>query len=327
MKVIALEEHIATADLFAAWRRFATRDMAMQLTERVAEPLMDLGEGRLRAMDEAGIDTAVLSVTTPGLQQLPASKALALQAPTNDVIADAVRRHPDRFHGFATLATSSPEMAARELERSIVDLGLDGVMLHSMAGADFLDAPRYRDIFEAADHCRAPIYLHPSSPPADVAAAYYRGLGDPIGGVLGTGAPGWHYQTGVAVLRLILSGLFDRFPNLQVIVGHWGEMVLFYLDRIVLLDGFSRLDRPLREYFRTNVFITPGGVASHRYLRWAVEVVGVDRIMHASDYPFNSAQDFAARDFITTAPLSDDDRRKVASENWNTVLQQVRRKP
>lgn len=327
MNVVGLEEHIATADLFAAWRRLGPHDVAMQMTERAAEPLMDLGEARLRAMDEAGVDVAVLSVTTPGLQQLPASEALALQAPTNDVIADAVRRHPDRFHGFATLATSSPGAAARELERCIVDLGMHGTMLHSLAGDDFLDAPRYREIFEAAHHYRAPIYLHPSSPPATVGTTYYGGLGDAVGGMLGTGAPGWHYQTGIALLRLILSGLFDRLPNLQVIVGHWGEMVLFYLDRIAVLDGFSRLDRPLEDYFRTNVFVTPGGIASHRYLRWAVDVVGVDRIMHASDYPFNSARDFAARDFLAAAPLSGDDQRKVASENWNTVLRQIRRAP
>jgi predicted TIM-barrel fold metal-dependent hydrolase len=325
MKVIGLEEHLATADLFAAWRRFGTQGLVMQLTERVAEPLMDLGEGRLRAMDEAGIDTAVLSVTTPGLQQLPQSEAIALQAPTNDVIADAVRRHPDRFQGFATLATSSPSLAARELERCIVDLGLHGVMLHSLSGSDFLDAPRYWDIFEAADQYGAPVYLHPSQAPAAVDGAYYRGLGEAIGGVLGTGAPGWHYQTGIALLRLILAGLFDRFPNLRIIVGHWGETVLFYLDRIALLDDFSGLDRPLNDYFRDNVFITPGGIASHRYLRWAIEVVGIDRIMHASDYPFNNAQDFAARNFLTSAPLSRDDQEKVADGNWNTILQEIKR--
>lgn len=324
MNIVGVEEHIATADLFAAWRRYGTQALGMQLTEQVAEPLMDLGDGRLAAMDEAGIDTAVLSVTTPGLQQLPPTEALALQAPTNDVIADAVRRHPDRFHGFATLATSSPNRAAREVERCIVDLGLHGIMLHTLTGVDFPDAQRYWGIFEAAEYYRAPVYLHPSLPPAAVAATYYCGLDDAIGRLLGTGAPGWHYQTGIALLRLILSGVFDRFPKLQIIVGHWGEMVLFYLDRIALLDGFSCLDRPLNDYFRSNVFITPGGIASHRYLRWSVEVVGIDRILHASDYPFNSAHDFSARDFLTTAPLSVDDQHKIACSNWNALLQQVR---
>lgn len=160
---------------------------------------------------------------------------------------------------------------------------------------------------------------------AAVSAAYYQGLGEIVDGVLGTGAPGWHYQTGIALLRLILSGLFDRFPNLQIIIGHWGEVVLFYLDRIAILDDFAGLERPLIDYFRSNVFITPGGIASHRYLRWSTEVVGIDRIMHATDYPFNSAHDFAARDFLTTAALDDDDREKVAFRNWENVLNGIRR--
>ena len=284
-----------------------------------------LGEGRLQAMDEAGVDIAVLSVIPPGLQQLAPSEAVALQAPTNDIIADAVGRHPDRFQGFATLATSSPAAAAREVDRAIVDLGLNGVMLHTLSGSDFLDHSRYWDIFEAAHHHRAPIYLHPSSPAAAVSAAYYHGLGEIVETVLGTGAPGWHYQTGIALLRMILSGLFDRFPNLQIIVGHWGEVVLFYLDRIAILDDFAGLERPLIDYFRSNVFITPSGIASHRYLRWSAEVVGTDRIMHATDYPFNSAHDFAARDFLTTAALDDDDREKIAFRNWENVLDGIRR--
>lgn len=326
MKIVGLEEHMATADLLAAWRRDGTEGLVMQLTENAAEPLIDLDEGRLRAMDEAGIDTAVLSVTTPGLQQLPPAEALALQVPTNDVIADAVHRHPGRFQGFATLATSSPAMAAGELERCIADLGLHGVMLHTLAGDDFLDAPRYWDIFEAAEFYRAPVYLHPSRPAAAVDAAYYRGLGEPVDGMLGTGAPGWHYQAGIALLRLILAGVFDRFPNLRIILGHWGEMVLFYLDRIAVLDQFTSLKRPLIDYFRHNVYVTPGGIASHRYLRWAIEVVGIDRIMHASDYPFNSPQDFAAREFLNTAPLGRDDQEKIGYRNWDNIIGQIRRK-
>lgn len=325
MKIVGLEEHMATADLFAAWRRHGGEGLTTHMTERAAAPLVDLGEGRLRDMDQAGIDTAVLSVTTPGLQQFPEAEAVALQAPTNDVIADAVRRHPDRFQGFATLATSSPAAAAGELGRCIADLGLHGVMLHTMAGNDFLDDKRYWDIFEAADHHRAPVYLHPSRPAAAVDTTYYRGLGDSVDGILGTGASGWHYQTGIALLRLILAGVFDRFPNLRIILGHWGEMVLFYLDRIAVLDRFAGLQRPLIDYFHTNVYVTPGGIASHRYLRWAIEVVGVDRVMHASDYPFNSPQDFAARDFVTTAPLERDDQKKIAYRNWDNVIGHIQR--
>ncbi|NWJ69541.1 amidohydrolase family protein [Pseudonocardia sp. ICBG1122] len=315
---------MATEDVLAAWRR-RDPDLADPVTRwtvagNVTAPLTDLGEGRLRDMDVAGVDTAVLSLTTPGLQSLPRAEAVALQGPTNDVIADAVRRHPDRLHGFATLATPDPGAAARELGRAVTELGLDGAMLHSLTDGRFHDDHRYWDLFEAAEHLRAPIYLHPAVPPPAVTAAYYDGFG-----LLRTGGVGWHFQTGVALLRLVLAGVFDRFPHLQVVLGHWGETVLFFLDRSALLDGASGLDRPLADYVRQNVFITPGGVASHRYLRWATEVVGIDRIMHATDYPFNGPHDFDARGFLADAPLSDDDRARVASGTWDRLRAGIRR--
>ncbi|MHA3021653.1 amidohydrolase family protein [Mycobacterium sp. BMJ-28] len=316
---------MATDDVFAAWQRHDPNlldepVMRWTVTGDVAAPLTDLGEDRLRAMDIAGVDTAVLSLTTPGLQDLPAPEAVALQAPTNDVIADAVRRHPGRFQGWAALATPSPAAAATELERAVTHLGLNGAMLHARSGADFLDAPAYWDIFAVAEYHRAPLYLHPSLPITAVDDAYYRGFG-----MLGSGAIGWHYQTGIVLLRMILAGVFDRFPNLQVIVGHWGEVVLFYLERAALLDRNSGLDRPVLEYFRHNVHVTPGGIASHRYLNWAIDILGVDRIMHATDYPFNGARDFAARDFLAQAQLGDEDRAKIGFANWERLSGDIRR--
>ncbi|MDQ2740127.1 MAG: amidohydrolase family protein, partial [Actinomycetota bacterium] len=289
MKVVGLEEHVATEDIFAAWRKhdptmFDEPLMQWTVSGELGSALCDVGESRLRDMDVAGVDTAVLSVTTPGLQNLPAREAVALQGPTNDMIADAVRQHPDRFQGFAALATPSPGDAARELERAVVDLGFNGAMLHTLSGGEFLDESRYWEIFEVAEHHRVPLYLHPSVPAPAVADAYYRGFG-----TLGTGALGWHYQTGVGIMRMILSGVFDRFPDLQLIAGHWGEVVLFFLDRAALLDKNSKLELPVAEYFRRNIYVTPGGVASQRYMGWAKEVVGADRIMHATDYPFVKA--------------------------------------
>lgn len=323
-RVIGLEEHMATPDVFAAWRKhdpeLTEPVMRWTVSGNVAGPLLDLGAGRLRDMDIAGVDQAILSLTSPGLQNLPRSEAVALQGPTNDVIAAAVARHPDRFRGFATLATPDPASAAAEVDRAVSTLGLDGVLLHTLSGDEFHDLPKYWDIFAAAEQHRVPIYLHPSLPPTAAVEAYYDGFG-----LLGTGAPGWHYQTGIGVLRMIIAGVFDRFPALQVVIGHWGEMVLFFLDRIQLLTGAQRLQRPLVEYFQNNVHITPGGIASHRYLRWAIEVVGADRIMHATDYPFNSAIDFAARDFLDTADIGDADRQKIASGNWERIVGGIRR--
>ncbi|WP_157887707.1 amidohydrolase family protein [Frondihabitans sp. PAMC 28766] len=292
--------------------------MRWTVSGNVAGPLLDLGHERLRDMDIAGVDLAVLSLTSPGLQNLPVDEAVALQGPTNDVIAQAVRQHPDRFRGFATLATPDPAAAAAEVERAVSKLGLDGILLHTLSGDEFHDLPKYWDIFAAAEAHRVPIYLHPSLPASGAFDAYYDGFG-----LLGTGAPGWHYQTGIAVLRMIIAGVFDRFPGLQVIIGHWGEMVLFFLDRIQLLTGAAKLQRPLVEYFQNNVHITPGGIASHRYLNWAIEVIGADRIMHATDYPFNSATDFAARDFLDTAALTDTDRRQIASDNWERLVSRI----
>lgn len=322
-RIVGLEEHMATPDVFAAWRKhdpdLAEPVMRWTVSGNVAGPLLDLDAARIRDMDIAGVDQAILSLTSPGLQNLPRAEAVALQGPTNDIIADAVKRHPDRFRGFATLATPDPVAAAAEIDRAVSTLNLDGVLLHTLSGDEFHDLPKYWDIFAAAEHHRVPIYIHPSLPPRTAVDAYYDGFG-----LLGTGAPGWHYQTGIAVLRMILAGVFDRFPELQVVIGHWGEMVLFYLERIQLLTGAANLQRPLVEYFQNNVHITPGGIASHRYLAWAIEVLGADRIMHATDYPFNSATDFAARTFLDTADITDTDRRKIASENWDGLIGTIR---
>jgi predicted TIM-barrel fold metal-dependent hydrolase len=329
VKIVALEEHMATPEILTAWSADDTlmRDMTMRWSvgSPTAEALTDLGEGRLEAMDTAGIDVAVLSLTTPGLQAFSAPDAVAFQRDTNDVIADAVGHRPDRFQGFATLATSNPAAAVSELQRAVSQLGLNGVMLHSRSGDQFVDEPQFADIFDVAAHHRAPIYLHPSITVDPVRDSYYRGFGDAVDAMLASGAPGWHYQTGLVLLRLILNGTFDRNPDLQILLGHWGEMVLFYLERIAVLDGMARLDRPLVDYFRQNVLITPSGVQSDRYLRWTAEVVGTDRILQATDWPYARVPAGEARSFIEQAPLSEKDRIAIGSGNWQRIVDGIRR--
>lgn len=323
-RIIGLEEHMATPDVFAAWRKHDPNldepVMRWTVSGNVAGPLLDLDTERLRDMDIAGVDQAILWLTSPGLQNLPRAEAVALQGPTNDTIADAVRHHTDRLRGFAALVTPDPAAAAAEVSRAVSQLGLDGILLHTLSGDEFHDLPKCWDIFAAAEQHRVPIYLHPSLPPEKAVDAYYDGFG-----LLGTGAPGWHYQTGIAVLRMIITGVFDRFPDLQVILGHWGEMMLFFLDRIQLLTGAAKLQRPLLENFQNNVHITPGGIDSHRYLAWAIEVIGADRIMHTTDYPFNGPTDFAAREVLDTANISDTDRQKIASGNRDRLARRIRR--
>jgi predicted TIM-barrel fold metal-dependent hydrolase len=329
MRLYALEEHFATADVVEAWRR-ADPDlqepmMRWAIASELTTDLVEIGERRLAALDDAGIDVAVLSLTTPGLQNLGRAEAVALQAPTNDLVAAATRLHPARFQGFAALATPDPAAAAAELRRTVTELGFHGAIINARSGERTVDAPEFWDIYEAAEELRAPIYLHPRAPLPSVVDAYYGGFSEPVSQLLATGAVGWHYDAGLTLVRMIVSGLFDRFPELQVILGHWGEVVLFYLDRLSVLDRVVQLDRPLADYFTSNVHVTPGGISSHRSLRWSLDVVGADRVMYASDYPFNRERDGSARRFLETAGLSHQTLEQVGSANWERLLAGIRR--
>lgn len=329
VKVIALEEHFTTAEVVDAWANVEPRwqDLSSQMSHDgpVAEQLSDLGDRRIAAMDAGGIDRSVLSLTAPALHNLEPADAVALQGPCNDVLAEAIAAHPDRLSGFATLGLPDPDAAARELDRAVTQLGFDGGMVFSHTRERPLDHQDNWPVFEAAAALRAPLYLHPQSPPPDVRAAYYQGLGDAAELGLATFSIGWHYDAGLALLRMIVAGVFDRFPDLQVILGHWGEVVLFYLDRIDNLAAVTGLARPISEYFGTNVHVTPGGVFSQRYFRWALEVMGPERIMFACDYPFRSAPPEGCDGFLAAAGLPDADRDAIASGNWERLVAGIRR--
>jgi predicted TIM-barrel fold metal-dependent hydrolase len=329
MRIIGLEERFVTADLLEAWRMLDPRwqDIAQKppLRDGLVGRLADLGGGRLAAMDEAGVDVQVLSINAPGVQNLAPDDAVAIQTAANDVLSDAVRAHPGRLQGLATLATPAPAEAARELERAVTKLGMNGGVLFGRTRERNLDHPDLLPIFEAAAALKAPLYVHPQSPPPTVCAAYYSGFGEAVDVAFATHGIGWHYETGVQVLRLILSGVFDRFPDLQVIVGHWGEVVLFYLERIDRLAEVAKRARPLSDYVRSNVLVTPSGLLSQRYLRWAIEIVGVDRILFSTDYPFVPAPRGGYRRFLEEADLSEADREKIASGNWERLCAGIRR--
>lgn len=329
MDIVALEEHYATDDVVAAWQALDApwRDPALEMSadDERDRRLRSLDEERLAVMDDAGVDVQVLSLTSPGLFPLTEADAVALQGPTNDALAAAVAHHPDRFQGFATLAPQRPEAAADELRRAVTDLGFHGALIFSRVRDEPIDRSRFWPVFEAAEALRAPLYLHPQTPPAAVREAYYGGFDAAVDTAFATFGIGWHYDAGVEVLRMIYAGVFDRFPDLQVILGHWGEVAAFYLDRIDRMAPIAGLARPVSEYFAHNVFVTPGGVFSQRYLGWALDVMGADRILFAADYPYVPAGDGAARRFLAEADLTDADRAKIASENWAQLRASIRR--
>ena len=327
MKIIAIEEHFAIDEVDQLggaveprWRDDSTNFLPPggDMDRR----LHDLGDERIRLMDESGVDVQILSLTTPGVQNLSPSEARDTASRVNNLIAATVAGRSDRFGGFATLPTPDGTAAARELERAVTQLGLQGAMVFGRTRDRNADAPEFEPIYEAAAALGVPLYLHPQIADRPVRQSLYSGLDDEIDLTLAMGGVGWHYDTGVQLLRMILAGVFDRHPDLQVIVGHWGEMVLFYLQRIDVLSRVAcGLRQPVRDYFRTNVFVTPSGIFSQRYLRWAIEVIGVDRILFSTDYPYVYEGNGWARDFLAEASLNADDCNKIAHGNWERISQ------
>ena len=326
MRIIGLEEHCWTPEIAAALEKLRPEDQDDSLrvfqTQKVVGRLQDLGEGRLKEMDRIGLDMMVLSVTSPATQSLPPNEAVPLARQANDRMAAAVKAHPDRLAGFATLPTPDPKAAVEELQRAIGDLGFAGAMIHGRTRDRYLDCPEYRPILGKAAELNVPIYLHPQIPPRQIRALLYDGFDERLSIGFACGGWGWHADAGVAILRLILSGVFDEFPSLQFILGHWGEMVMTYLERA---DGISRwtgklLKKPVAEYYRGNCYVTGSGIYSTRYLQEAVEVMGVDRVMYSSDYPFQYHGDGTARAFLESAPLSFDEKAKIAHINAEKLL-------
>ncbi len=319
MRIVTLEEHILTPDFAAATRTLPSGPPAA-LRARMEPSLLDVGEGRLRAMDEAGISVQVLSLAANGLDQLPRQDALVLAADANDRIAAAVRNYPDRFAGFATLALTDVNAAVDEMYRATQELGFAGVMLHGTTQGIFLDDEQFAPVWAAAEALNVPVYLHPAPPPPAVEQAYYSGLPGNMGNLLAIAAWGWHAETGLHVLRLIVSGLFDRHPGLRLIVGHMGENLPFSIARASgVLDQVSQhLDHPVEEYFHKHFWITTSGYFTVPPFACALEVVGIDRMLFSIDYPFSS--NTRGRSFLDSLQLSMPQRYQLAHRNADQLL-------
>jgi predicted TIM-barrel fold metal-dependent hydrolase len=324
MKIIAIEEHWNSAGIRDALDRLpdGARDESAvfnAMGDNQAR-LEDTGQGRIEAMDAAGIDVSVLSVVTPATQALPAREAVALARDANDEAADAVRAHPERFRAFATLPTSDPQAAAAELERCATRLGHVGAMVHGRTGARPLDDPAYDDLLATAARLHQPVFIHPQIPSNELRDAAYRGLDPLIDLGLATFGWGWHMDAGLSALRLILRGAFDRHPDLQLVLGHWGEMLLFWMDRADSLSGVAKhLDRRVSDYIKTNIHITSSGMLQERLLFHTLDFTSADQVLFSTDYPFHQPSAAAVRQFFDAIPdLAD--RAKIASGNAEALL-------
>ncbi|GHB59157.1 amidohydrolase [Streptomyces umbrinus] len=332
MKIIAVEEHFTTPALRDA---NADHPLVLHLLDlerkrieggsgpavppQLSRLLVELGEQRIADMDAAGIDVQVLSQTTPGPETLRASTAVRLAAEANDALAEAIAAHPDRFAGFATLPTPDPAAATKELERAVDNLGFVGALTSGHVNGRYLDDRSFWPIFEAAEALNVPLYLHPALPPQAVMEASYSGFSPAVNAALAGGGWGWHIDTGLHVLRLILAGVFDRFPRLGLIVGHMGEVLpsmVWRANRI--MNGVSGLDRPIQEYFTENIYVTTSGIFDYAPFAAAMHALGTDRILFAVDYPYSRNEE--ARAFLAGLPVSTPDKEKIAHANAERLL-------
>ncbi|KAA6476820.1 amidohydrolase [Agrobacterium sp. ICMP 7243] len=317
MKIIAIEEHVLPNDVKNAWSTPPGADDGTLGLSRgvIEERLADLGEKRLALMDETGVNVQVLSLTTPGLNNL-GDHGVDLARRTNDMLAEAVATHPSRFQALSVLPSADADAAARELQRSVEHLGCKGAILYGRVEEKSMDHPIFGPTFAVAAELGVPLLIHPQIPQSSVREAYYSGFGAPVDLALSTFGLGWHYEAGMQFVRIVLAGVFDRHPNLQVILGHWGELVIFYLERLVMLDRVSGLKHPFIHYVRNNLYLTPSGMYNEAYLRQAVDAVGIDRILFSTDYPYQYRPGNDARLFVEGLSLDNGEKLKFAHQNW-----------
>ncbi len=282
--------------------------------------LSSLGADRLADMDAGGIDMQILSHTAPGVETLEGDAAVSLAQSTNDLAATAVSMHPTRFGAFATLPMTDPPAAARELERTVTQLGFKGALINGTTQGRFLDDPDFYPILQRAEELNVPLYLHPAPPPAGVSSIYFAGLDPALAAMLSTAGWGWHAELGLHVLRLITTGVFDRLPHLQVIIGHMGEMLPYMLVRSarILSRAVNNLELPIAGYFHRNIHITTSGLFTRPPLQLLLEVIGIDRIMFSIDYPYSSTEQ--GRAFLDKLALEPDDMEKFTHVNAEKLL-------
>ena len=315
MEKIALEEHFRVPNMpeySDSGGYFSDQTAA----ERLDDLLADFDDLRLQAMGEANVTKAILSHTMPGLGATTDKKKAVDDAPKiNDFLAAKIARHPNRFGGFATLPMQSAPAAAKELERCVKQLGFHGAMINGHTHGHYLDEDQYEIFWERVADLNVPVYIHPTN--AWQTPQNYQDHPE-----LGESIWGWAVETGTHILRLLFSGLFDRFPTLQIIAGHGGEGLPYFLWRFDNRFKFMSFGKTLKKqpssYIRENVSITTSGLSSTPPLRCALEELGEDRVLFSVDYPYESSK--VAGDWLDNAGLAADALRKVASGNAKSLL-------
>jgi 2,3-dihydroxybenzoate decarboxylase len=336
-KRIATEEAWTTPDILDRYRKLlATKPKSWdpgfhslwgwwlsgaEKPKAVQKRLADLGEQRLREMDESGIDMQLLLLSSPGVQVFDPGTASALARETNDVVSEAVKKHPTRYAALAAVAPQDPANGAKELERAVKKLGLKGVVINSHTNGEYLDDPKFYEILEAAEALDVPLYLHPTTPPGNMIEPLMpRGLDGAV--------YGFAIETSVHAMRLVFGGVFDRFPKLRLVLGHLGEGLPFWLFRFDYMHaamirgnrypGVKPLKKKPSEYLTQNVWYTTSGMQWQPAIQFCQSVLGMDRVMYAMDYPYQfQPEEVKVTDQL---PISDADKKKLYQTNAETLF-------
>jgi 2,3-dihydroxybenzoate decarboxylase len=316
MKKIALEEHFITADLLSQTQQSDFVAMDSHKAAEFQARLLDFSDFRIKAMDEAGIEISVLSLTDPGIQGIADTKTAIEQASkTNAFLAEQISKNSKRFRGFACLAMQDPIAATKELEHCVRQYGFIGALINGQTQGSYLDEEKFYPFWKKVEELDVPIYLHPGNP-QHVSSSYknQHELEGPLWG--------WTVETGTHALRLVFSGLFDKFPSIKIILGHMGETLPYLLWRLDSRWGIIKHTKKLKkspsEYIRENFYVTTSGMCSNNPFMCAVHELGEKRVMFSVDYPYESSK--IAAEFIEQVPLSKEALENICYRNAQHIL-------
>ena len=328
MRTVALEEHFSLLDVDGMTpppRPPIAIENMPSVVRNAGDKISDLDQ-RLADMDRYGITVQVLSRAGiskgPSAEMFADNDAVVFAKKYNELLAKRIAERPDRFAAFAHLAATVPEAAAEELERTVIEYDFKGALISGMVRGRFLDDPMFAPLLARAEKLGVPLYLHPGTPPAEVRKAYYHEGCFPEKVALGlsTFAWGWHYETALHIMRLAVSGTLDKYPRLNLIIGHMGEALPFVLARCEheFASDLSYLSRSLSKILTDQVYITTAGLFTNPPFLAALQTFGIDRLMFSVDYPYSS--NAMGRRFLDNLPLSPADLEKFAHGNADRLL-------
>lgn len=330
MKIITIEEHIGNKKINEAAEKYCDPAISRkQLSEELAAMypsfsnvpgIYDMDE-RLKFMENNGVSMQILSYSNTIPRNIPADREVYYNALANDELKKIVDADSEHFAAFATLPMQDGDSAAKELERCVNQLGFKGALLDARPNGYNFDDERYLPLFEMAAELNVPISLHPSFVDKQIGDYYYKGSWNTVTELMiGSAGFGWHLDAGISLLRLVLAGIFDRYPTLKLILGHWGEVVVYYLDRMQMLSPEKTgLKKHIADYFRENVWYTPSGMLSQSDMEYCIKMFGTDHIIWSLDYPYVPLKG-TDKWLMENSALSDEDKKKIAHLNAEKLL-------